>query len=424
MQGGYPAGSQPPDPNAPQPPPQQMPQAPQPQPTLGDANQTPGNPLIDHYIQTVQQIEQRMQGLKQPVLPPTPGPSLLESLGTFGIANLKHQADEVERRQYNYKAVATNRDLSLEAAKIGQHLVDSEAQAQALGGRNQLAQAGLALRVAEALRQDFNDKWNREYKLTQGAPKTPDEERMQGPMEPVPGMPGRFRPTLTKNPSTGAWEGPTPGSPAQTALDAVGGGSAAGAASPSPQQPGESRADYVDRTKAANVAKTATGKETATSNLELDRNAKIVESSLSDPALVAAIKGNLLSGVKAGIAGPTYMAMRVKQGAPGTAKLGMLRTDILPALRALEGGTKGMSLRGGKSLEQLGLTKQFEAIVDGRASQEQAQQFIPEVLSRIKEVRDQMGAGPPSSAPAGGSTQPTGATTPTSLDDLLKKHGY
>jgi hypothetical protein len=219
-----------PAPNMPQPP-QQPGGAPSPPGTLGAVQQqmAPGNPLVEQYIQTVQALEQQLAPLKMPVQPPRPGPGLLESLGTFGLANLKHIADENTRREQNYVAVKNNQAVSLKAAEMAQHMVD----AGAVSGMNE-SRLNLAL---QRYNTDLQQKLFENYRQTQGdaykrtaipAPKTPDEMTTlhaagYGPSkrwpnawvpvgsedEPSGGAPGGggVSPKLTRDPS-GGWVDP------------------------------------------------------------------------------------------------------------------------------------------------------------------------------------------------------------------------
>jgi hypothetical protein len=248
MQGGYPAGSQPPDPNLPQPPdPSQQQQGPPQQPmTLGQANEPPGNPFLEQFLQMHQMLDQQAQALKEPLQPPQPGPSLLESLGTFGIANLKHIADENTRREQNYVRHQKNLAIDQHTNDMALKATDAQAAAAGLAGRANLAQQGMALRLMQYQQQlqEYAHKLGRES--VQDAlpmPKTTQETRLreaQG-MEQDPLHPSKMR--LRQNPTTGAWEAPAAGSPMATAL----GGDTGTAAPSSGPKPGESPADYADR---------------------------------------------------------------------------------------------------------------------------------------------------------------------------------
>jgi hypothetical protein len=219
-----------PAPNMPQPP-QQLGGAPSPPGTLGAVQQqmAPGNPLVEQYVQTVQALENQLAPLKMPVQPAQPGPGLLESLGTFGIANLKHIADENTRREQNYVAIKNNRDVSLKAAAMAQHMVDAQAVSGMNNARLSLAQQKYITDLQEKIYNQYRNQTKDAYQQnTIPTPTTPDAMTTAraagfGPSQQFPGrweQGGGGGPKLQPQPG-GGWAPPAPGSAAQRALDAV-----------------------------------------------------------------------------------------------------------------------------------------------------------------------------------------------------------
>lgn len=402
--------------------------------TLGTAQAMgqPANDLLQAYMQALQTTTAMVEPAMRRPIPPQPGPSLAATLGTFGIANLKHMADEATRREQNYVNDQQNRVLQMKAADLAMQAVNSQARSAAIAGQQTMAQARMAIDMAK-LGIDMNRaKWdevlNQHRQIvneTFPAPTSIDQARQYraqglGPLRSVPNRWGRPEqdtggPILPRSPTGGyrdLGEPPAPGSPAATTLGDVGGGG--GGTRPADMREGELPEEYAARKDAEDKARAAAAQQKTTANLEIDRNARLVESWLQNPKTDQAFAATLLPAFASSVAGPLYMRIQRKKGETGAAAyLETARTNILPALRALEGGTKGMSMRGGQTMEQIGLVKQFERIANGEASLGEAKQFKQTVLDRLKEVREQMGAPAPEERGGGGPTpltQPTGAT--------------
>jgi hypothetical protein len=263
-----------PAPNMPQPP-QQQGMDPSPPGTLGAVNQqmAPGNPITEQYVQaigsTLDMLQQR--GFLQPMVPPQPGPNLLESLGTFGIANLVHHANEATRKEENYRRMQRNQIVGMKGVDLATKMVDTQAQAAALGGRMGLQLQGLNLRQQQFIntlmeqqhtnaRNQLKDEFQQN---TIPAPLTADQidAATQLGYHPSTRFKGRWTlddesgagaggggggvgvsPVLKRDPS-GGWVDPN--TPVGKALTTVGGG----ATDPKAQRPGESTPDFLRRKK-------------------------------------------------------------------------------------------------------------------------------------------------------------------------------
>jgi hypothetical protein len=404
MQGGYPAGSQPPDPNLPQPPdPSQQQQGPPEQPmTLGQANEPPGNPFLEQFLQMHQILDQQAQALKQPLQPPQPGPSLLESLGTFGIANLKHIADENTRREQNYVIHQRNLAIDQHTNDMALKATDAQATAAGLAGKANLAQMMAQLRILEFQNKmiDQAHRYGREQVQDQlPMPKSPQEARMReaGGYEPDPAHPSKMR--LRQNPTTGAWEAPAAGSPMAAAL----GGDTGTAAPSSGPKPGESPADYADRRaneqkQALPTTSTRTMSEMAPKVLQL---ADQVEQSMKNiqAGPLKSRAQEFMSGT-IGVGNAPFTKYRTD--------VGLLQTSLMRMHVGARGGQQIMT--------------HFKNLLDSaKQSPENMQAALGEIREYAKSMLPKDSATSPSTL---GGTQPTSPTAPTSLDDLLKKHGY
>lgn len=280
--------------------PSQQPQfgvPPQPSPTqpsgltLGDAAgipppETASDTYINRYLQTVDALGRQFAQYKRPLMHDPPGPNLLESLGTFGLANLKHMADVANTREENYRREHQNMAIDEHVNDLATKMTDANAIGSLQNQRLAIANQQLMLRLMEVdhnFRKDaLNEGRNRvnfENK-TQRIPIPTDPNKARylhaagwtestdfpGFMEKTGGdagggggPPGQ----LTKNPD-GTWgmgNAKIPAhAPAARELNAVGGGDsgdtgAAGtAATPPKRLPNEPPEDYAQRVDRWNKA--------------------------------------------------------------------------------------------------------------------------------------------------------------------------
>jgi hypothetical protein len=424
-----------PAPNLPQPP-QQPGGGPAAPGTLGDINQqmAPGNPLVEQYVQIAQALEQQLAPLKMPVQPRQPGPGLLESLGTFGLANLKHIADENTRREQNYIAIKNNRDISLKAAGMAQHMVDAQAAQGAIQQRLSLAQQRYITDLQDKLARQYHQQTNDAYKFeTHPAPKTPDEATTLralgfGPSQRFPGVwdrGGSGGTQLTPQPG-GGWAPAAPGSAVEGALGAV-------ETPPDQPKPGELPEQFARRQIIAGKGQEKTATEDAAAAAETMRNMKLVESWLKDPQWdqgVSLLPKATAAGAAESAVGPARAYYHQFKGTPGANYFATANTNVMPALRAMEAGAKNMRIAGAV-LGDFGIKPQMSKLQNFRMSQSQAEDFKQTLLNRFKEIRKQLGTDTGDTS----TTETTTSTTtpssiapstmaPASLDELLKKHGY
>jgi hypothetical protein len=455
---GLPAGAYPPGSQA------VLPQDPGAVPgTLGQTNQAmlpPGNPIMNQYADAIQGMLTNLRPFMEQPKPPQPGPSFLESLGTFGIANLKHIADENSRREENYRILQRNRQIGMQGVGLAVRAVDAQATAAGLAARQNIALQHLTLEQQRFI-SDLQEKQKTEARLgvndefkfrTIPAPMTPDamdaaagqgygpSTRFPGRWERIASMPGDAGvggggaggggggPRLTRQPD-GSWAAPAPGSPMDTKLGQVGGGGGGAAGTdPLAQRPGESTADWIRRKQTAQktavpTSATRTRAETAPKVLQLLGDARKAMQAAAGTGMGLGPGASRFRSYKtgAGFADPSFMTY----------------ADTVGALHSLL-----MSMHTGSRSSEL-LLKKFEKMADPSVQSPEnmnaafgmIEKYARDVARAggqpLPEEQDAADSGtatdtttsttPPST---GAPTQSTGATQPTSLDDLLKKHGY
>lgn len=381
--------------------------------TLGDVNQQmapPGNPYIEQFLQLRQGLGQMTDRLKLPLdQNPHPPPNLLTSLATFGMANLKHIADENTRREENYRRFVQNRAIDMQANQMAMHLLNGQAQASALAGRSTLANQRMMLdlmKYKQALDEHAykvgHDQIQDELKDTLPAPTTPQGYDMltgQG-YGPSKRFNSRWE-KLTEKPS-GGWDLPA-NSPMAQALGNVGGGTAPSGASPS---------DVIRQKEVQGKIAAKVGGEQASAAADAEANMRTLEDYLKDPKFDMAVASTAISGPGAAVAGPIRSFMHRAAGRPGQAYLGQAGTLALPAMKALESSAKGQPRLAQGFLREFGLAGQLERIADNKASAEEMRQFKRTVLDRIKSTRALLQGGEPGQG--GGGSAPTAGTTTTS----------
>jgi hypothetical protein len=424
-----------PAPNMPQPP-QQQGMGPSPPGTLGAVQQqmAPGNPLVEQYIQTVQALEQQLAPLKMPVQPPRPGPGLLESLGTFGIANLKHIADENTRREQNYVAVKNNQAVSLKAAAMAQHMVDAQAVSGMNNARLSLAYQKYITDLQEKLAQQAHQQITDAYRFeTHPAPKDPNEATTLralgfGPSERFPGVWDRAAsggggaggagaapsPQLTRDPA-GGWVDPN--TPVGRALGNV--------ATPANQpRPGELPEDTARRIIRQNKPIAGQAQKDVTSIDQSIADANEILQLAQDPdvqkwmgpAMGRIAKGAYTGGISINPKVSRYIQKVefLRASAVGPLLHGSRNPQVWKQIQAhlpMTSDQPALALDKLKGLADLYSKNRDILLKDAMAT--------PGDLSATTETTTT--TTPPTTLRG---TAPTPSTQPTSLDALLKKHGY
>ena len=398
----------------PQPPEEQMgPPAPQ-QMTLGQANPQqmpqgppqPQNPYLQSYQEALQVARQMVAPAMRQPLAPAPPENILKKILTFGSAG---SSEERYRQGFNVGVENHNKDLELVAAQLARGMMHDQATGDLANFNQQLRMLTAGLGVKRFLAEDADRQVQQRFRNTVPEATTPEGRRLQRATGLTPSE--EFPARLQRAPGGGfQMPGPraAPGSPAAAAgLGDQGGGGAAGVAD---MKPNELPEDYATRkTREGKIAE-KTQTEQATNKQEFENNAKLVEEWFNNPKYDMSVAQTLMPGMGSRQLGPWKGTVQRIRGKGGPAYLDLGRTKILPLVRALEAGTKGVTLRGGKSMEQLGLASQLERLVNNEMSKPEAATFKATVLDAIGESRRQRGGQQPSWAQT---TTTTSSATPS-----------
>lgn len=402
--------------------------SPQPGMTLGQANPqggAGGNDLLQQYLQALQVT----QGIVRPGMlqlePPTPGPGLLETLGTFGIANMVHHASEATRREENFVKDLHNRQLQVQAGNLALQVMNNQAKNQQTALMQQIAAANLGINAAKLGILGNNSELNAlrakvdiVQKGTLPPPKNEAEARMYDRLGLTPGQGiGGVRfgagPRLSGSPETG-WN-VDPNSPMGQVLGRTGGGDVSG--TPSGRQPGETLGQQSTREEAAASGAKKAAEQGAISKEEFDRNAGIVMEALNNPQwrdamglLPTSVGGAAAASIGGGRMKAWYARKFPGRAGPGAGYLQMMNTKVLPALRAMEGGAKNTRISG-QIMGEMGVRQQMNDLVNLRMTPTEAETFRRNIRQDLDRIRSVITS--PDAASTATTVTPTSSTTST-----------